>query len=91
MVLFDVLGRRWTLRVLWELRKDPATFRALRERCDGVSPTVLNERLHELRDAGILEQDESGYRTTKSGAALLRALAPLQTWANGWSGGAGTD
>lgn len=86
MALLDLLGRRWTLRVLWELREAPATFRVLRERCDAVSPTVLNERLRELREAGILELDEAtGYRTTKSGAALLRALAPLQRWADEWA------
>jgi DNA-binding HxlR family transcriptional regulator len=86
MTLLDLLGRRWTLRVLWELRAEPATFRELRERCDDVSPTVLNARLAELRDAGILEHaGDVGYRTTKSGAALLRALAPLQDWAAHWA------
>ena len=41
MALLDLLGRRWTLRVLWELRARTATFRELRELCDDVSPTVI--------------------------------------------------
>jgi hypothetical protein len=45
MRLLDVLGKRWTLRVLWELRDERLTFRELRERCDDVSPTSLNHRL----------------------------------------------
>jgi DNA-binding HxlR family transcriptional regulator len=85
MALLDLLGRRWALRVLWELRDGPATFRELRERCDDVSPTVLNERLRELRDTGIVDAQASGYHFTVHGAALLRALAPLNAWAQAWA------
>ena len=86
MALLDLLGRRWALRILWELREAPATFRELQDRCDGLSPTVLNTRLHELRAAGILELDDSvGYQTTSHGAALLRALMPLNAWAASWA------
>src|SRR5258705_10580770 len=55
MALLDLLGRRWTLRVIWELRGGRLTFRALQEACGGVSPTVLNERVGELRESGLLE------------------------------------
>ena len=86
MALLDLLGRRWTLRILWELRSEPATFRALRERCGGLSPTVLNARLRDLRDAGVVElSDGAGYGTTAHGDALLRALAPLDQWAKAWA------
>lgn len=86
MALLDLLGRRWALRVIWELRDDVLTFRALQQRCDGVSPTVLNTRLAELRDAGVLAQREGeGYALTREGAALLAALAPLDAWAKDWS------
>jgi len=86
MAALDLLGRRWTLRVLWELRDGALTFRALRARCDGMSPSVLNQRLGELRDTGLVALDEaSGYRLTPSGAELLRALAPLDAWARRWA------
>ena len=45
MAALDLLGRRWALRVLWELRDGPLGARALRERCDDMSPSVLYERL----------------------------------------------
>ena len=51
MALLDLLGRRWALRVLWELRDGPVPFRALQQRCDGMSSSVLNQRLAELRAA----------------------------------------
>jgi len=85
MAALDLLGRRWSLRVMWELRESPATFRELRERCDGVSPAVLNTRLGELREAGLLELSEQGYRSSDLGASLLSALAPLDAWATRWA------
>jgi len=86
MAALDLLGRRWALRVLWELRDGPHPFRALRERCGGVSPTVLSARLAELREAGVVEPSPGeGYLLTRSGIDLLAALAPLQGWADAWA------
>jgi DNA-binding HxlR family transcriptional regulator len=87
MALLDLLGRRWTLRILWELRQEALTFRALQERCDAVSPSVLNQRLAELREGGIVELHEAGYGLTLEGRRLLEALAPLDAWARRWAGG----
>lgn len=81
MAALDLLGRRWALRVIWELRGDRVlTFRSLRAACDDISPTVLNNRLSELREHGIVEHD-GGYRLTERGRDLLSALAPLSGWA----------
>lgn len=85
MALFDLLGRRWALRVLWELRERALTFRELQSRCEGMSSSVLNERLLELREAGIVASgDGEGYRLTREGVALVQALEPLQAWARHW-------
>jgi DNA-binding HxlR family transcriptional regulator len=75
MALLDLLGRRWVLRILWELREEPAaTFRDLQARCGNVSSSVLNQRLRELREAGILATgDPNGYELTEAGRSLLRA------------------
>ena len=85
MAALDLLGRRWALRVLWELRGGPLPFRALREACDSVSPAVLNTRLAELRDAGLVESTADGYAITKIGEELAAALEPLSEWAQRWS------
>jgi DNA-binding HxlR family transcriptional regulator len=85
MALLDLLGRRWVLRVLWELRDTTLTFRELRERCDMMSPTVLNQRLRELREADIVVLEEPhGYALSKQGRKLLEALMPLHQWSEQW-------
>ena len=56
MAALDLLGRRWALRILWELRDGALTFRAIRDACNGVSPSVLNARLGDLREVGVLER-----------------------------------
>lgn len=87
MVLLDLLGRRWTLRVLWELRNGPLTSRALRTACDEASPTVLQARLAELRDAGLVEHAAgSGYALTARGREFSEAFMPLYAFAERWAG-----
>jgi DNA-binding HxlR family transcriptional regulator len=84
MALLDLLGRRWALRVLWELRDGPVpTFRELQARCGDISSSVLNDRVRELREAGIVEPDD--YELTKRGRELLKALGPLDAWARRWA------
>jgi DNA-binding HxlR family transcriptional regulator len=85
MALLDLLGRRWTLRILWELRESTLTSRALREACDDASPTVLQARLADLRQAGFVEhQPASGYRLTDMGRELHGTFLPLHRFAERW-------
>ena len=85
MALLDLLGRRWSLRILWELREDPLTSRALRTACDEASPTVLNERLKELREADFIELGDGGYSLTAPGRELSQTFMPLHHFAERWS------
>lgn len=84
MAALDLLSRRWSLRVLWELRDGPLTFRGIREACGGVSPSVLNTRLAELKEVGVVETTASGYALTGSGRDLREALVPLWKWSRDW-------
>ena len=84
MVLLDLLGQRWTLRIIWELRSERLSFRGLRERCDDVSPTVLNTRLKDLREHEIVDLDEEGYGLTRAGRELGAQLGHLDAWARRW-------
>ncbi|MBH5373089.1 winged helix-turn-helix transcriptional regulator [Bradyrhizobium glycinis] len=85
MALLDLLGRRWTLRILWELRDEPLTSRALRSACDEASPTVLQARLTELREAGFVELgDGGGYGLTPLGRELCETFMPLHRFAERW-------
>lgn len=83
--LLDLLGRRWALRVLWELRDDPRTFRELRIACDEMSTSVLSQRLRDLVDAGIVERRDATYGLTQRGRELLGVLARLNAFAKRWA------
>jgi DNA-binding HxlR family transcriptional regulator len=85
MVLLDLLGRRWAMRVLWELRSEALSFRALQTACSGMSPSVLNQRLAELREARLVEAGAAGYALTARGRELLELFAPLNRWAEDWA------
>ncbi len=85
MAAMDLLGRRWALRILWELRDGPIGARALMSRCDDVSSSVLYERLRELTDADLVTNGEDGYRLTPLGTQLGAALEPLDVWATRWA------
>jgi DNA-binding HxlR family transcriptional regulator len=84
MVVLDVLGRRGALRILWELRHDPLSFRALQQACE-TNPGSLNTRLKELRDLGIVDHDDGGYRLTQKGRGLTIPLTAIHDWADQWA------
>jgi DNA-binding HxlR family transcriptional regulator len=85
MVLLDLLGRRWSLRILWELRHQTLSSRALRAACDAASPTVLQARLTDLRQGKLVELiPGEGYRLTPVGRELLETFLPLHHFAERW-------
>ena len=85
MALFDLLGKRWAMGVIWQLRHGPATFRALQEACESISPAVLNSRLKELREAMLVCATEEGYALTPMGVELNQLLEPFGAWAITWA------
>ena len=84
MVLLDLLGRRWTLRILWELRGERLKFRALQTACGGLSPTVVNERLKDLRAQGIVDLTDEGFGMTEAGQELTAHILGMDKWARTW-------
>jgi len=79
--VLDLLGRRWALRLVWELRRSTLSFSELRERT-GISPSVLSARLRELVDSDVLERDGARrYRLSGRGRELARILYELNRWA----------
>jgi DNA-binding HxlR family transcriptional regulator len=85
---FDLLGKRWTGVVLGTLRGGPAGFRALARAIDGISDSMLSERLRELTSAGLISRTvregpplSVTYILTDAGRALLPALEQISRWA----------
>jgi DNA-binding HxlR family transcriptional regulator len=87
MALFDLLGRRWTLRVIWELSQTDRslTFRALRDRCEEMSSSVLTRRLAELSSAQLVTRTAHGYALSELGRSLVAGMEPLLEWSQSWA------
>ncbi len=85
MALLDLVGRRWVGRIVWELRGSPLNFRALQQACGDISPSVLNQRLADLRETALVELGDDGYALTPLGRELLGHLLPLTIWAEKWA------
>lgn len=88
MALFDLLGRRWAMGIIWNLAPGPATFRALQTPNDRkgrtISPSILNARLKELQDAKLVERTVDGYALTELGRELFDLIEPLDAYALRW-------
>lgn len=86
MALFDLIGRRWAMGVLWTLAEiGPATFRRLQDACESISPAVLNLRLKELQAAGFVHRVDAGYAVTELGNDVYVHLVPLGHLAKEWA------
>jgi DNA-binding HxlR family transcriptional regulator len=73
--------------VLGTLRGKPAGFRALARAVDGISDSMLSERLGELLDSGLVTRTVRDgpplsvtYGLTDAGRALLPALEQITRW-----------
>ena len=85
---FEFLGKRWNGVLLGTLRNGPAGFRELSRAIDGISDSVLSDRLSDLAAAGLITRtvDEGpplavSYALTDRGKALLPALGQITLWA----------
>ncbi|MEV0530940.1 helix-turn-helix domain-containing protein [Kitasatospora sp. NPDC050463] len=86
MAALDLFGRRWSLRILWELSGGPLGFRPLQKQCDDMSSSVMRQRLAELQDAHVVQQlPDSRYELTPLGREACLSLGPLAQWSERWA------
>jgi DNA-binding HxlR family transcriptional regulator len=85
---FTFLGKRWNAVVLGHLSAGPAGFRELSRAIDGISDSVLSDRLSDLVRGGLITRtvDEGpplavSYALTERGQALMPALDQIARWA----------
>ncbi|WP_412753523.1 winged helix-turn-helix transcriptional regulator [Krasilnikovia sp. M28-CT-15] len=85
---FQFLGKRWNAAVLGSLSAGPAGFRELARSIEGISDSVLSNRLVSLAEAGLISRTvDAGppvsvtYALTERGEALMPALAQISAWA----------
>ena len=85
MALFDLLGRRWAMGIVWQLADGCLRFKDLKERCTTISPTILSRRIKDLIEAGLIERTLDGYVLTDLGIKLFKLLEPFQDYARDWA------
>jgi DNA-binding HxlR family transcriptional regulator len=85
---FTFLGKRWNAVVLGHLSAGPAGFRELSRAIDGISDSVLSDRLADLTKGGLITRTviegppmASSYELTDRGRALMPALEQIAEWA----------
>ena len=84
--LIDLLGKKWVLRILWELNENPCSFRGLQSRCGDLSPTIINTRIKDLCAAQLISKSPGvGYMLTQQGDELVKLFYPINDFANRWS------
>ncbi len=88
MALFDLLGRRWAMGIVWNLHGGPMTFRALQAACErksgAISPSILNTRIKDLQEARLVTRALKGYELTELGRELFILLEPFEPWSKKW-------
>ena len=85
---FSVLGKRWNGMILGVLGSGRASFVVLRKAVNGISDTVLSERLAGLVEAGLVRRDVAegppisvSYELTAAGAEIVPTIQALGAWA----------
>jgi DNA-binding HxlR family transcriptional regulator len=85
---FRFLGKRWNAVVLGHLSAGPAGFRELARAIDGISDSVLSDRLADLVAGGLITRTVTegpplavSYALTERGRSLMPALDQIARWA----------
>lgn len=82
----EILGERWTILILRELFFGPKRFSDLKSALNGVSPSVLADRLSKLEERSIVSRrivppaTLAVYELDEAGRALAPVLADLTRW-----------
>src|SRR5437588_13108423 len=83
----DLVGRRWSLAVLYASHNGARRFNQFAQALGSVPPRTLAQRLGELEDAGVMERvvvperpPQVEYRLTADGERLARVVDALRDW-----------
>jgi DNA-binding HxlR family transcriptional regulator len=86
----DLIGKRWTGLILYQLLDGPQRFNEI-ESSLPVSGRLLSERLKELEKEGLVERKVFSevpvrveYSLTDKGWALEGAIRNIESWATSW-------
>lgn len=88
---YHLIGKKWTGLIIHTLMDEPKRFSEIHSFIPDLSKRVLNERMKELEDYGIVVRNvipgrpiRTEYSLTKKGTDLGKSLKALETWAEKW-------
>ncbi|WP_051839805.1 winged helix-turn-helix transcriptional regulator [Streptomyces sp. NRRL F-5126] len=86
-VVLGIVGDKWSLLIVRNLRNGPRRFTELKKNIDGISQRVLTVKLRGLERDGILTRTvhqvmppHVSYELTEMGVTLREASMPLLEW-----------
>ncbi len=86
-----LLGDKWTLIILRDLMQGPCRFKDLERLGEGISPSVLTSRLHELEVQGIVSRmafreipPRVEYSLTDKGYDAATVVEALRSYGEKW-------
>ena len=82
-----ILGGKWTGSILWHIKDGPVRFNDLARQMGGASKKMVNQRLKELENKGLIRRTVVStrpvavtYEITDFGESALGILEQLRDW-----------
>jgi DNA-binding HxlR family transcriptional regulator len=82
-----VLGGKWKILILWNIREEPKRFSELKRLIPTISEKVLIQQLRDLEKDGIVQRHDYtemppkvDYAFTEYGKSLIPVLCMLRNW-----------
>ena len=83
-----IIGGKWKGSILWHLQDAPVRFNDLVRQLGGASKKMVNQRLKEMEEIGLVERKvistrpvAVAYEITNFGRSSLAVLEQLKDWA----------
>ena len=83
-----LIGGKWKGSILWHLMAKPMRFNEIARQFPGASRKIINQRLKELEEHGLLKRDvlcerpiAVSYSLTPFGVSTTQVLQELKKWA----------
>ena len=88
---YHIVGKKWVGLIIHTLMEGPKRFSEIQTFIPDLSKRMLNERMKELEDCGIVLRNviterpvRTEYSLTRKGHELGKALKTVESWAEKW-------
>lgn len=88
----DLVGGKWKMLILWQLKDKPARFNELNRLLSGITNKMLTQDLRELENSGLISRTvypivppKVEYALTDEGQKLIPILQILCNWSTNYA------